>query len=130
VDLFWAGDIPTALAAAGSIAWIIGLALLLVAFAERRGRVLAVLLGICALALTGWGVANDAPGSLPWWIGVLAIALVAFLAVRPRLIASMLLLAAMLFGTSHVVPYGPLGMACLLTAAIAIESTRGSRGAP
>jgi hypothetical protein len=33
---------------------------------------------------------------------------------RPRLPVALLVLAGMLFGTRHAVPFGPLGMACFV----------------
>jgi hypothetical protein len=59
--------------------------------------------------------------TLLWWVAIIA----AFLAVlslgRPRLPAALFVLAGMLFGTTHIVPIGPLGMVCLAAGAAWLE---------
>jgi hypothetical protein len=49
------------------------------------------------------------------------IGLIAFLVGGNSLRTSMLIMSGILFGTTHVVPFGPLGMACFLMAAFLLE---------
>jgi hypothetical protein len=55
-------------------------------------------------------------GTFPWWIAVWFIGMLGLIIAHPVLPASLLILSGILFGTTHVVPYGPLGMACFVIA--------------
>jgi hypothetical protein len=121
IDAFWVGAIPTALAIAGSVAWSTSMFAIAVHFAEANRRPVLIVFSLLAGAFIGIGYSMQIFGTLPWWIGVALIGLIAFVLGRPSLPTSMLILSGVLFGTTHVVPFGPLGMACLLVAAIQLE---------
>src|SRR6266851_1278298 len=83
-------------------------------------------LAVEAVWTSGLGAILAAIGSSAWVISMLSAAIaVAGLAVfsvsRPRLPVALLVLAGMLFGTRHVVPTGPLGMACFVVGVAWLE---------
>jgi hypothetical protein len=130
IDAFWSNGTAIALAIIGSVAWSIGMFAIAVNFAESRRRPALIVLSVSAGVFTGWGSSSSSFGSLPWWIGVLAIGLLAFLITRPSIIPSLLILSGVLFGTTHVVPFGPLGMLSLLGAVTLIEFERSKSRMP
>jgi hypothetical protein len=120
IDAFWSSGVAYTLAAIGSIAWIIAILAAVVAFtAPGRRRLMAVL--VILTFLVGGASQSLALGSFPWWATIIVPSLVLFAAGQPRLPALCLSLAAGLFGTTHVVPYGPLGMLCFFVAAAYVE---------
>jgi hypothetical protein len=123
IQAYWDSGTANALATLGSAAWGIGLLALAVAMTPQgRGRRLAVTaLAVVGFALVGWGVAAAQSGTPLWWAAVALIALAVLALNRFRPAAMLLALAAMLFGTTHVVPYGPLGAACFLAAALWLQ---------
>ncbi len=124
IDAFWSNGIAMALAIVGSVAWSVSIFAIAVHFAEPKRRPVLIALSVVAGAFTGWGYSSSSFGSLPWWIGVIAIGLIAFVIARPSLTPTLLILSGVLFGTTHVVPFGPLGMVSLIGAIALIESER------
>jgi hypothetical protein len=125
IDAFWNNSVATFLAIVGSVSWSLAMSASAISFARSR-RAAAVALGLIAGAFTGWGYSANMFGTLPWWIGVAVIAAISLLVVRPALPFTLLILAGILFGTSHIPPFGPLGMA-FFVAALAIIQTAPSR---
>ena len=123
IDAYWSNGVATILAIMGSVSWSVAMSASAISFAESR-RVAAVALGAVAGAFTGWGYSSSMFGSLPWWIGVAAIGVISVIVVRPALPYTLLILAGILFGTTHVVPFGPLGMACFVAAVALRQSAR------
>ena len=121
INAFWVGDVAVALAIAGSVSWSLAMFATAVNFAPLKRRPPLILLSVAAGAFTGWGYSSSSFGSLQWWIGVVLIGLVAFIVCGTSLPCSMLILSGVLFGTTHVVPFGPLGMVCFLLATILLE---------
>jgi hypothetical protein len=127
INAYWTNNVATMLAILGSMAWGLGMTLCAVALTEPKRRPWVLIIGFIAGAFTGWGYSASTFGSLPWWIAVVLLGLAAFLVTRRSLPASLLILAGILFGTMHVVPYGPLGMACFVGAAAFVEFRPGDR---
>jgi hypothetical protein len=118
VDVLWAGGITYALGAVGSIAWAIAMYCAAVAFTEKSRKLAIAALSLVAFVVVGWGVSNCTYGTGSWWITLVLIGVVGLALGRPRGPSALLILSAMLFGTLHVPPFGPLGMFCFLAAAI------------
>jgi hypothetical protein len=129
ISAYWASGMATILAAVGSIAWGLSMVGAAVALTAPRRRPATAALGLLPLAVTGWGVATNSAGTLVWW-GVVALTALAMAAVSRHLPAMLLALAAMLFGTTHVAPLGPLGMACLAGAAVWLKLAGTPESAP
>jgi hypothetical protein len=125
IDLVWAGDFSWSLAVAGSVAWIVAMTATAVAFAQTGRRLVALALGIAAFVITGWGTSGGTHGSAQWWSAVAIFTVIGLVFARPAIPTVGLLLAGLFFGTTHVVPYGPIAMACFLAAAACIESEKG-----
>lgn len=120
INAFWTNNVAALLAILGSMSWGLAMSLSAVSFTEtRKPAILA--LGLIAGAMTGWGSSSSMFGTLPWWIAVAVISVICLLIARPALPATALILSGMLFGTTHVVPYGPLGMLCFLAAVMLFE---------
>jgi len=121
IDAVWTSGLGTVLASIGSIAWVISVFAAAIALTEPGRRRAATAVAVLAFGLVGWGVSTSSVGMLLWWVAIIA----AFLAVlslgRPRMPAALFVLAGMLFGTTHVVPIGPLGMVCLAAGAAWLE---------
>ncbi len=120
INAFWTNNVAAMLATLGSVSWGFGMSLSAVSFTETRKPAILIF-GLIAGAITGWGYSSSMFGTLPWWIAVIIIGAICFLTARPGLPAAMLILSGVLFGTTHVVPYGPLGMACFVIAASLFE---------
>src|SRR6266496_2472620 len=120
INAFWTNNVAAMLATLGSVSWGFGMSLSAVSFTETRKPAILIL-GLIAGAIKGWGYSSSMLGTLPWWIAVIIIGAICFLTARPGLPAAMLILSGVLFGTTHVVPYGPLGMACFVIAASLFE---------
>jgi hypothetical protein len=121
INAFWTNNVATMLAIIGSVAWGFGMSFCAVAFTESKRRPAVLVLGFIAGAVTGWGYSSSMFGTLPWWIAVLLVGVICLIVARPPLPASLLVVSGILFGTSHVVPYGPLGMACFVMAVALLE---------
>src|SRR5258706_6635091 len=92
-----------------------------VAFTEPKRRPVVLVLGLIAGAVTGWGYSASMFGTLPWWMAVALIGLIGLIVPRPSLPPSLLITSGILFGTTQVVPYVPLGMACYVMAVALLE---------
>jgi hypothetical protein len=120
IQAYWNSNTATMLAIIGSVAWGVAMSASAVSFAESR-RGAAIALGVLAGAFTGWGYSTNLFGTLPWWIGVAVIASISLIVVRPAFPSTLLILGGILFGTTHIPPFGPLGMACFVVAAAALQ---------
>ena len=121
INAFWVSDVATALAILGSVSWSVAMFATAVNFVSPKRRPALIVLSAAAGTFTGWGYSSFSFGSPIWWIGVALIGLAAFIIGGTSLRTSMLVLSGVLFGTTHVVPFGPLGMVCFLLAAILLE---------
>jgi hypothetical protein len=120
VQAFWNNNVAMMLAIIGSVAWNIAMGAAAISFAGSR-RGIAIALAVIAGPFTEWGYASGAYGTLPWWIGVAILGLVSLILIRPALPYTLLVLASILFGTSHATPFGPLGMLCFFAAVVLVE---------
>src|SRR5258706_14193599 len=125
INAFWANNVATLLAILGSVAWGFGMSMCAVAFTEPKRRPVVLVLGLIAGAVTGWGYSASMFGTLPWWMAVALIGLIGLIVARPSLPPSLLITSGILFGTTHVVPYGPLGMACFVMGGSLLGSCAG-----
>jgi hypothetical protein len=121
IDAFWTNNVATVLAIVGSIAWGLSMSLLAVTFTEPKRRPFVLILGLLGGAVSGWGYSASTFGTLPWWIAVGLVGVISFFVARPSLPATLLILSGILFGTTHVVPCGPLGMLCFVLAMVTLE---------
>jgi hypothetical protein len=117
IDVVWQGSLSYTIAALASIAWSVALLAAAVAHSDPRRRVVTTIIGVSALAVNAWAAPGGHVGAPVWWGAVAAVGAIALLVGRPRLPVGMLILAAVLFGATHVPPFGPLGMLCFVTAA-------------
>jgi hypothetical protein len=125
IEAYWSSGTANALATIGSAAWGIGMLAAAVAMTPQGRRLAVTAVAVIAFALVGWGVASGNSGTLLWWVAVAILGLAVLVLSRLHPPAALLTLAAMLFGTTHVIPYGPLGAACFLAAALWLQlSTR------
>jgi hypothetical protein len=115
INAYWTSGMATMLATVGSIAWGISMATAAIAIAEPSRRPAVTALAVIPSAVVGWGVATNSAGTPLWW-GAVAVTGLAIFGLSRRFPAMLLALAGMLFGTTHVVPLGPMGMACLVVA--------------
>jgi len=122
INAYWTNNAAVLLAIVGSVAWGLGMSLCAVSFTEPRRRSAVLVLGIVAGVVTGWGYSSSMFGTLPWWVIVVLVGIIGLIVARPSLPASLLIVSGILFGTTHVVPYGPLGMACFLVAVALLQS--------
>jgi hypothetical protein len=129
INAYWTSGMATLLATVGSIAWGIGMVTAAIAIAEPVRRPAVTALAAIPGAVVGWGVATNSAGTPVWWVAV-AVTALAILGVSRRFPAMLLALAGILFGTTHVVPLGPLGMACLVMALAWRLLARGPTGQP
>jgi hypothetical protein len=117
IEAYWSNGTSTLLAAIGSLAWTVGVGAAGFSFVmERRGPAAAI--AVAASIFTGWGASSGTLGTLPWWIGFGVLSVLSIAVVRPAVPYTLLILAGVLFGTTHVVPFGPLGMLCFIAAAL------------
>jgi len=121
INAFWTNNIATLLAIVGSMAWGLSMSLLAVSFTEPKRRPFVLILGLLGGAISGWGYSTSTFGTLPWWIAVGLVGAICFFVARPSLPATLLVLSGILFGTTHVPPYGPLGMLCFVLAVLLLE---------
>jgi hypothetical protein len=121
IESVWASSLGMVLATIGSIAWGISMLSAAIALTDQSRRRVVTVLAVLAFGLVGWGVSTSSAGTPLWWIALTVAGLAVFSVGRPRLPATFLVLAGMLFGTTHVVPIGPLGMACFAVGAAWLE---------
>ena len=121
INAFWTNNVATLLAILGSMAWGLSMSLLAMTFTEPKRRPFVLILGLLGGAITGWGYSASTFGTPSWWIAVALVGSISLLVTRFTLTPSLFILAGILFGTTHVVPYGPLGMACFFLAVALLE---------
>ncbi len=121
VEAVWTSGLGAILAAIGSSAWVISMLSAAIALTEPGRRRGVTVLAVLAFGLVGWGIATSSVGTALWWIAFAVAGLAVFSVSRPRLPVALLVLAGMLFGTRHVVPTGPLGMACFVVGVAWLE---------
>ena len=130
IDEYWTSPTTSAIAAVGSVAWVIAMLAATVAFADATRRRIAALLAVIIFVVGGWAQVHiflpAVGGPIPflWWFVTVCVATAVFIFVKPRIPATLLTLSALLFGASHVTPTGPIGMLCFLTAAIYLQINR------
>jgi hypothetical protein len=122
IDAYWSDGIAYALAATGSIAWSIAMLSASVTFTERARRRWAAPGAAIAFAVMGVAINVLGVGTMGWWLCAAGTGLLLFVLARPRLPAALLALSGALFGSTHVPPIGPLGLACFLIAALLCEA--------
>jgi hypothetical protein len=130
VDAYWNAGAANTLAVFGSAVWGISLTACAIAVAEPKRRLPLVAVGLLAGAVPAWGHAASTFGSLPWWIAAGAVYVLALVVARPSMPVALLFMTGLLFGTTHVPPYGPLGMACFVVASALIEAARAKAPLP
>jgi hypothetical protein len=133
IDAYWNSGILFAIAALGSIAWVIAMLASAVAFTRPERRRAAAIAAIVLFPVGGWAETHlflPSGGHIPlsWWLVTIGIGAVLFLVSR-ALSPTLLALAGGLFGAAHVPPTGPLGAACFLAAAVVLELARGKEQA-
>ncbi len=121
IEALWTSSLGTILATTGSIAWSISMFSAAIALTDRSRRLVVLILSLLAFALLGWGVSTASAGTWLWWLAVTVTGLAVFSVAHPRLPAALFVLAGMLFGSTHVVPFGPLGMACFAGGVLWLE---------
>jgi hypothetical protein len=127
IDGYWDSGLLVALAAAGSIAWLIGILAAAVAFTIPERRPLVATTAFALFVVTGWArgsIFQTADGMTirsVWWLVTLGSSILMFLIGKPRVPGALLTLAGILFGAMHVPPTGPLGVACFIGAAAYLE---------
>jgi len=121
INAFWSNNVAAMLAILGSVTWGFGMSLSAVTFTESKRRPAVLILGFIAGAVTGWGYSSSMFGTIPWWIAVLLVGAICLIVARPSVPASLLIISGILFGTTHVVPYGPLGLACFVIAVVLLQ---------
>jgi hypothetical protein len=133
IDAYWESGVLFAIAAAGSIAWVIAMLAAAVARTKPSRRQAAGVVAVAGFALGGWAETNlflPSRGHTPfsWWLVTAGIAAAIYLASGRDLVPTLLALAGSLFGAAHIPPTGPLGALCFLAAAALMEVERGREG--
>jgi hypothetical protein len=123
IEALWTSTVVMLLSDIGSIAWGLSMFMSAVAFTETKRRPFILVFSLIAGVAAGWAISAGVVGSLPWWIITALIGIISLIIARPPLPASLLILSGILFGTAHVTPVGPLGMACFVLAAALLEFT-------
>ena len=127
VNAFYDSPIRYAMAATGSISWIIAMLTATVAFTTPDRRRLVAVIALISFPVGGWARTNlflapDGVTITPaWWIVTASTGLVMFFVGKPRVTGAILPLSGALFGALHVTPTGPLGALCFLGAAVYVE---------
>jgi hypothetical protein len=127
INAFYDSPVLYALAASGSIAWVIALMAAGVAFTVPERRRIVAAVTVIAFVVNGWARNNIflAPDgvtiTMAWWLVTIGTGLAMLAVGKPRVTGTMLPLAGGLFGALHVPPTGPLGVACFLCAALYVE---------
>jgi hypothetical protein len=121
IDAFWNSETAYAVAAIGSIAWTIALLAAMIAFTEPGRRRWATLVALVNFLAVGYTLGNAGFNTWAWWGAIVITTLPILVVGKPKVVGALLMMAAALFGATHVVPVGPLGMACLLGAMAYLE---------
>jgi hypothetical protein len=130
IDIFWNNDLLMAIAIIGSIFWTISTLFAALAFTDSSRRWMAVVAAIIVFCASGWARSNIffAPDNMTithsWWFVTAGTAALMFLVCKPSVPGGFFTLAGTLFGASHVVPTGPLGMLCFFIGAAYITTHR------
>ena len=130
IDAYWNSSIINALAAIGSIAWVIAMLAAAVAWTDADRRRLAGLVAVILFVVGGWAQTNLFLPSfgmtipVTWWLIVAIMGLSMFVVAKPRTPATLLVLSGVFFGALHVSPTGPLGMLCFIGAVIYIQVSK------
>ena len=136
IDAYWNSGLVNTVAAAGAIAWVIAMLSTAVAVTTSDRRRLVAVLAIVLFLIGGWAETNLFLPSrglmipVAWWLITIGMGLAIFVLGKPRIPATLLVLAGTLFGASHVVPTGPLGMLCFLGAAVYMKLVPEKTGVP
>ncbi len=124
IDAYWNSSVLNAVAAAGSIAWVIAMLSAAVAVTASDRRRLIAGVAVVIFVIGGWAQTNLFLPSqglhipIAWWLITMGLGLAMFVMGKPRIPGTLLVLSGALFGASHVTPTGPLGMLCFLGAAV------------
>ena len=114
-----------AIAAAGSIAWVVAMLAAAVAFNPPQRRRWVAVVAVIIFMAGGWARTNlvqpDGMMTRAWWLMTVGMGLVMFAVSKPRITVTLLALAGALFGALHVPPTGPLGALCFLGGALSVE---------
>ncbi len=135
INAFYDSSTLYALAAAGSIAWVIAMLAATVALTAPERRKLVAVAALLSFIVGGWARSNLflAPDGVTitaaWWAVTLTTGLVMLLTGKPRVTGALLPLSGALFGALHVTPTGPLGAVCFLAAASYREHSKGAHSA-
>jgi len=127
IDILWNNDLLMALAVIGSIFWTISMLTAALAFTDSSRRWMAVVAAIVVFCLTGWArsniffAADNITITHNWWFVTAGAGVLMLLVCKPSIPGGFFTLAGVLFGASHVVPTGPLGMLCFLIGAISVR---------
>jgi hypothetical protein len=127
INAFYDSATLYALAATGSIAWVIAMLAAAVAFTTPDRRRLVAVFALISFPVGGWARTNlflardGVTITSAWWMVTIGVGLVMFLIGKPRATGALLPLSGALFGALHVTPTGPLGAACFLGAALYVE---------
>jgi hypothetical protein len=127
IDAFWASPTLYAIAAGGSIAWVIAMLAAVVAFTSPDRRLLVAGAVVVVFIAGGWARSNlfFAPDGVTitraWWLVTVSLGVVMLTLCKPRIVGVLLTLAGALFGAQHLPPTGPLGAACLLASSLYME---------
>lgn len=124
IDAFWQSPLAYLLAAIGSVGWSVALLMAVLALAKPLWpRWFIIVLAVLSQVAIPLGQALS-PFS-PVWLAIIVILSIAFgFAFRPHVPVGLLLMASFLFATTHAPPFGPLGLACFLLAALQLEIVR------
>jgi hypothetical protein len=134
IDAYWNSNVLNAVAAAGSIAWVIAMLSAAVAITTPQRRRLVAILAVVLFFIGGWAQTNlflasrDLTIPISWWLIAIGMGFTMVLMAKPRVAASLLVLSGVFFGASHVTPTGPLGMLCFLGAAVSMKFVKQKPG--
>lgn len=121
LDTFVQNPLINLVSILGSLGWQVGvLAAALALSHPSRSRLLVMLLTLGVVLSGVWSLLTGFV-SIAWWVIVLMLSITLGLASVPRLAVTFLVLASLLFGASHVPPFGPLGLTCFFVAVLQLE---------
>lgn len=127
INAFYDSTTLYAMAATGSIAWVVAMLAATVAFTTPDRRRLVAVIAFISFPVGGWArtnlflASNGVTITPAWWMVTIGVGLVIFILGKPRVTGALLPLSGALFGAQHVTPTGPLGAACFLGAALYVE---------
>jgi len=130
ITAYWNSPVIYAIAAAGSITWVIAMISAAVAFTTPERRRVAGFVAVILFLIGGWARSNlffaaDGMTITPaWWLITIGMSVAMFLVCSPHFPCAFLVLAGALFGAQHLPPTGPPGVLCFLIAAAYLEFTK------